>query len=345
MTGQRTRKSHHGCFQCKRRSVKCDEKRPQCSNCDNRRDTCCYATSGPLLWAETGGECYTKRQEMMMSSPEQGIPNNYSHDIVTHHACHKTSTMIQFNISHLKLLLNWTTSTCRSISRNHADSQVWQSIIPQQALSCPYLMHGIFAVSALHLALSGDFHGNERHALIETAELHQSEAIKMFTKQVDQMAPLEYNASFALSSLLIGFAFAFPLSVATQHQTQFSSLDELIEVFILIRKMNNFSTPMIDNVQKSELGGLLLVEQSQSSLSESSQLAIKALRELLNAVSSPTYGDYHVFADTIDCLENLLTELDGAAEMVSRSFIWICEVPVAFIDCLQGYNSFALMPL
>ncbi|KOC14658.1 hypothetical protein AFLA70_74g003281 [Aspergillus flavus AF70] len=39
MTASRRKsKSRHGCFQCKRRSIKCDEKRPQCSNCENRRD-------------------------------------------------------------------------------------------------------------------------------------------------------------------------------------------------------------------------------------------------------------------------------------------------------------------
>ena len=207
-------------------------------------------------------------------------------------------------------------------------------------------MHGIFAISALHLVLSNGCHKTERHGLLETAESHQSEAIKMFTKPAeDQIEPSQHTASFALSSLLIGFAFAFPLSVTTVHQTQFGSLDELMEVFKLIRKMHNFSTPIMDRIQGSELGGLLWVEQSHSNLSESSRLAIKDLRELVSAVYSPSQGDYCIFVDTIDCLEKLLAELDVTGDMVSCSYRWIYEVPAEFIDYIQEYNSLALVIL
>jgi hypothetical protein len=114
---------------------------------------------------------------------------------------------------------------------------VWQRVIPQRALSCPYLLHGIFAVSALHLALSSDCPEKEQQVLIEDAEHHQSEAIRMFTEIGDQLGPSENVESFALSSLLIGSAFAFPLAVATRCRTRASPLDELIGVFMLIRKM------------------------------------------------------------------------------------------------------------
>jgi hypothetical protein len=212
-------------------------------------------------------------------------------------------------------------------------------------LSCPYLLHGIFAVSALHLALSSDCPEKEQQVLIEDAEHHQSEAIRMFTEIGDQLGPSENVESFALSSLLIGSAFAFPLAVATRCRTRASPLDELIGVFMLIRKMINFSTPLIDGVQKSELGGLFMVEEVQTSLSNSSQLAITALHEMLNAAYPPRHENNQVFTDAIDRLEQLLSKLDGAVEMVSRSFIWVCEVPAAFIDLLRGHNPLALIIL
>ncbi|PYI01445.1 hypothetical protein BO78DRAFT_267512, partial [Aspergillus sclerotiicarbonarius CBS 121057] len=344
---RRTPKSRHGCSQCKRRSVKCDEKRPQCSNCEKRQVHCHYATPGPWLWAQPGSchDSTTATPEATMSQ-EQGVPSQRGNQIATQYTSHRApSSASEFNTQHLILLLNWSTSTCHSIARNDADSPVWQSVVPRRALSCPLLLHGLFAVSALHLALSSHCHGNEQQALVEDAQCHQSEAIKMFTEITDSWGPSEHRASFALSSLLIGSAFAFPLAVARQPQTKASPLDELIEVFMLIRRMMNFSTPTIDAIQNSDLAGLLFVEDVQLSPSESSQLAIEALHKLLNATCLPGLGNCQVLADAINCLEELLGQLDSAVEMVSRSFIWVCEVPAAFLDLLQEYNPLALVIL
>ncbi|KAB8201692.1 hypothetical protein BDV34DRAFT_237511 [Aspergillus parasiticus] len=252
MTASRRKsKSRHGCFQCKRRSVKCDEKRPQCSNCENRRDICRCATPGPLLWANN-----TTSNRHGTSSPTN-----------------------QLNIPHLKLLLNWTTSTCHTISRNHADARVWQALIPEKAVSCPNPLDGIFAVSALHLAMTR-----------------------------------ETNVGFALSSLLIVFAFGFPLATASQHQPKVNSLDELVQIFKLSRRMIKFATPTMN-------------EEVQSSLSSSSRVVINALREQLNTVCSPTHEHYQAFPDTVACLEKFYVELDGTGDIVSRASMWICDVP------------------
>ncbi|PWY70775.1 hypothetical protein BO83DRAFT_379504 [Aspergillus eucalypticola CBS 122712] len=251
----------------------------------------------------------------------------------------------QFNTQHLRLLLTWTTSTCHTISRINADARIWQENIPHQALSCPSLLHDIFAVSALHLALSSDCERAEKQALIEDAEAHQSEAIKMIMEFDNQLESSKLFESFVLSSLLVGSAFSFPLAVATHCETEGNMLDELIGVFILIRKMMSFSTPIILRIQESELCGLLLKEETQSSPSQSSQEAIASLHELLNTTYSQENENHRAFADTIDCLENLLGRLDGAGEIVSWSFNWICEVPAAFIVLLQEHNPLALVIL
>lgn len=87
---------------------------------------------------------------------------------------YKVPSSSQFSTLHLKLLLNWTTSTCYSISRSDTDFRVWQSVIPEQALSCPHLLHGIFAVSSLHLALSSNCQGEDRQQSSRHSETQAS---------------------------------------------------------------------------------------------------------------------------------------------------------------------------
>ncbi|OGM47156.1 NADH-ubiquinone oxidoreductase subunit B [Aspergillus bombycis] len=332
----------YGIFQIQK---KCDEKRPQCSNCDNRRDICRYATPGPWLWTNnaTSDGSTAAQPEGMMGSREGALHGHPSPTDDPRIGPEVSPPMSEFNIPHLRLLLNWTTSTCHTLSRNDADSRVWQTVIPEQALSCCHLMHGIFAVSALHLAITSECHGSERQTLVEAAEQHQSEAIKMFTKIGDDVEPPSHNVSFALSSLLIGFAFGFPLAVGSQHPTKANSLDELVEVFLLSRKMIKFATPIMDEVHRSQIGDLLLVAEVQSNLSSASRVVINALHGLLNTVYSPTYEHYQVFTDTIACLEKLYTELDSTGDIVSRAFMWMCDVPERFIGFVQASNPFALV--
>jgi hypothetical protein len=45
------KKSRAGCLTCKRRHVKCDETRPNCSPCSTSHRNCEYSESGSLTWA------------------------------------------------------------------------------------------------------------------------------------------------------------------------------------------------------------------------------------------------------------------------------------------------------
>ncbi|PWY93566.1 hypothetical protein BO94DRAFT_543778 [Aspergillus sclerotioniger CBS 115572] len=106
--------------------------------------------------------------------------------------------------------------------------------------------------------------------------------------------------------------------------------------------MHNFSAPIKDRILMNELGGLLLIERSHSSLSKSSQRVIKALRELMSTVYSPSQRGYHVLVDAINCLKKLLAEIDSAVDIVLITYMWFCEVALGFIECLQQYNSLTL---
>lgn len=63
--------------------------------------------------------------------------------------------------------------------------------------------------------------------------------------------------------------------------------------------MIKFATPTMNEVHTSEIGGFLLVEEVQSSLSFSSCVVINALRKQLNTVCSGTHEHYQAFADIV----------------------------------------------
>lgn len=63
----------------------------------------------------------------------------------------------QLDTSDTALFAHFIDSTSLSISKNNATLELWQHIVPGLATQHPFLLHGLLAISALHLAsLSSD---------------------------------------------------------------------------------------------------------------------------------------------------------------------------------------------
>lgn len=63
-------------------------------------------------------------------------------------------------------------------ARSGADeNQIWRDALPRIALQTSYLMHGILALSALHIAYS---HPGDRNRYLQAFDRHQSVALASF---------------------------------------------------------------------------------------------------------------------------------------------------------------------
>ncbi|RAH73935.1 Zn(II)2Cys6 transcription factor domain-containing protein [Aspergillus aculeatinus CBS 121060] len=377
---EQKKKSHHGCLRCKQRS--CDEKRPDCSNCIKRQEICHYAASGPWLWtqpsihvahanrtasASTRGPALHRQPPNPMSRPAKGTHQ----DPLLMTTIPPSFPPIKTSPHHHPLLLNWTTSTCHSIARTPIDGRIWQTVIPQQALRCPQLFHGLLAVSSLHLALQqstlAPSQDHQKSSLITAAEHHQSAAITLLTQALPISTDTDKTTTFALSCLLVGFAFAFPLAVTQDHRQ--NALDDLLNIFTHIHKMMAFSTPTIPHLRTSEMGDLLHLDHDDNTntlknhlppnLSPSSRQAITIILQHLNhsltrssTSSSREYssGEHLIYLTTITHLGHLLAEHDDTdpttpKDLVSASFLWICSLPTGFLDLLRHRRPLALVIL
>jgi hypothetical protein len=86
-------------------------------------------------------------------------------------------------------------------------SNPWKEDLPQLALSCDYLMHGILATGALHLAyLSSDPKEKERYTYL--ASQHHDVAFGPFQQALASIKADNASHLFAFSILLNAFSFA-----------------------------------------------------------------------------------------------------------------------------------------
>ncbi|CAG8893776.1 unnamed protein product [Penicillium egyptiacum] len=197
-------KSHHGCTQCKKRRIKCDETRPCCGSCQKKYLSCTFNSYHPerlRLWgsAETG--------------PGQ---ENGSAAILP--------------LGKLELLHHWHTAIALSLSQNEALIEVFQTHVPRKGLTHPFLMHSILAISALHLSRgSSDSHA-QRYT--EIAIQHHSLALSLCAPLLSNVTSTNCHAVFACSVLITSFSFAYQ-GLNTMFESM--SVNEVIEVFKLVR--------------------------------------------------------------------------------------------------------------
>ncbi|KAF1990045.1 hypothetical protein K402DRAFT_390364, partial [Aulographum hederae CBS 113979] len=188
--GRRMIKSHRktrtGCSQCKARRVKCDERKPSCSNCLRLCKPCSLLTTtpGPLptSWAQPNKWC---RSSLVDASAAASTALTNASDLA-------------LDRSDLELLHHYATSTSGTVADSKGVS-IYRDKIPKMATEYPFLLHGILAISAIHLA---SLNRHRRHSLLRKACLHEDLALPSFRQLTSTVTARNCDALFSFSGLV-----------------------------------------------------------------------------------------------------------------------------------------------
>jgi hypothetical protein len=105
----------------------------------------------------------------------------------------------------LALLHHFRESTCFSLSSDPQVQKIWKTVVLEMACTNLYLMRGLLACSALHLA---DLQPVRRRELTIRAVSHQDEALPLFRSVTSSINDLNCHAAYAFCHLLVVFAYA-----------------------------------------------------------------------------------------------------------------------------------------
>ena len=118
------------------------------------------------------------------------------------------SKELQVGEQETSLLQHYVASTSLTLAdgvETWAQVSIWQEVIPQLAAKSPFLMHGILACSALHLAY---LNASERQGYLMTAAMHQELAIPLFRKAVSSTNAENCHAILAFVHIIAICSFA-----------------------------------------------------------------------------------------------------------------------------------------
>ncbi|KAL7921516.1 hypothetical protein ACQKWADRAFT_295267 [Trichoderma austrokoningii] len=172
-------KSKRGCFQCRKRRVKCDEKVPTCSACIRRREPCSFR---PLSFRRETEKPRAAVGEVPRSiSQQHGLALDEVDEVV--------------NLLQMKLFHHFQHETIPTLL---FPSEAWDNAL-QLSFSFPSLMHAMLCESARHLSFL--FPDEQKYATAATT--HLTKSLRLYCEDLSRnFTPSNVDAFMATTTLL-----------------------------------------------------------------------------------------------------------------------------------------------
>lgn len=361
MTMRRShKKSRNGCKECKRRHIKCDERRPACSNCVTSDRQCSYL----LLYQHTpphpsplaGSPACVDSPALTSSAPESEAEKPS-----------RVSGLLGegYSLLHLELFHHFDRNYSSSFSPGLPELEPVLQLAVREAFVWPYLMDQLLAVSAAHKSTLADGDSHSARSV-----LYRTEATRLQTRAVARLGHVsqceisdENCVALFLFSMFLGQHALFDVFSSSPLGDLAAVLDRFTHCIGLhrgIRAIASTTLPRVRAQFQSDLGlGPEHPEEApqpvaQGVLDKGSECA--ALLELLRNKSQLTSTAKQACCDAVELLQQMfdsarptLTSGAGTGTAPARRFIVVQEWPVrvsaAYADLLSERRPEALVIL
>ncbi|KAL5334113.1 hypothetical protein BJX70DRAFT_30744 [Aspergillus crustosus] len=332
------KKSRHGCKPCKQRRVKCDETRPVCNNCSQREEPCEYVTESSYIWAadEPPLRRTRRRKEPREDVESPGAPFRLLDTLGGSQPPPLTPTV---DITQLRLLVNWQHETCQFFSRDTETRIVWQIYLVDEALKTPSLMHGILAVSALHLALSEP--AEDQAFWLGLATAHKGQALPCLREGLQRVTPDNAKAMMGLSALVVAYAFGSALTDVADVERP--SLDALNNVFVLCRGVQQITSQANAFLQQSNFAPVVTPGNPGFEMPDHVKDSLDRLDQLNTQCLHAGDHDAATYTNVITALRGLTTYAFAQPNSMTLPAGWAIRVSQEYLGYLQDKEPFALV--
>jgi hypothetical protein len=260
----------------------------------------------------------------------------------------------------LELLLHFNTSTGPSIaSQNPLNSSIWSTSVPQRALSHPFLMHGIFAISALHLAYLHRLTDPTKQREYEIlAAKHESIALPMFRDEARRIERCNCDVVFAFSALVVVYAMASPGGsdrLLGGDEQEGGGGGGLLEWLLLLRGVDAITRERHGMFGGSPLEPLINLERFKNRvLQPTDEIYLDALGQLfvtphLTGVTAERSADLQVYRETLSHLRLAYTTPSSSSSQYLPNqpvpYIFFTLVPKRYLELLRKREPEALVLL
>lgn len=248
----------------------------------------------------------------------------------------------------LEILHHYTTSTCYTLSRSPAVQAIWRDQAPRIGFQTPPVLHGILALSALHLSNSDP---SRREHCLAHAQMHHNIAVKEMVPLVSSLASENGEALFMFTSLTCMFSCAKP-SAAGDFLVLFER-GTLSEWARLFRGTTTVIQSGGENLRTGRLAPIFLNGSSLTAAHrappalEQGRPHIWELQKMMQKECPSHLPAREIYQNTLDELARTLGVAlkPGAGRRLETAdvFRWLLDVSDEYLDLLRQEAPIALI--
>jgi hypothetical protein len=265
-----------------------------------------------------------------------------------------TEICTSLEVNNLELLHFYTTTTSFTLSNRPELQQIWQQVVPQIAFTHHFLLHGILAFSALHLARSQP----ERKTLLYAkATAHHDIGLGMFRTAMSNITPQNCDACLAFSTIVAAYAWASSHQAGDLFVSDTSSSEEKpnVEWASLLRGVYSLLDAAGDWMTSSLMKPILHPHPIDPRLAKEADHEVSVKLTALSQLWDSSPGKFNVIE--LEALKETLALLhedcglvasssdDRQIDIVSVVYAWPIKVPEAFLVMVKELKPEALIVL
>ncbi|KFZ00013.1 hypothetical protein V500_01204 [Pseudogymnoascus sp. VKM F-4518 (FW-2643)] len=360
------KKSKSGCQECKRRHMKCDERRPSCVNCTTSERTCTYLdvgrkppslssaspiTSPALSHASRASFAGSPAATSATTVPNASFSPLGSSPVSSERQSQFTPSTISpviagstipyggnsaVNMLHLELFYHAINEGALYIGAGQSHAKAMTDLVIPPALSHPFLMNEVLALSSLHLAI---LHPNRQQQLESVAAELQTGALSSFNQTCHQVTPSNCLPMFIFSSLIGNHVFYTTFKSHSENFHEF--LEEFVKYMQLHRGVRSVISNNWEHLRGITAKALMLGDDTKlPTAGEPQGNECDSLRSLLDTadLGPATKKTY------IQAVNNLQWAFDAQRirSVVGLTFAWPIQISSEYVDLLKQRRPEAL---
>ncbi|KAI1379584.1 Upc2 protein [Hypoxylon crocopeplum] len=333
-------KSRNGCTVCKKRRVKCDESRPQCRNCVISERLCSYLE-------QSSGDHDAGRSHSILT-PALSVSTVSGESIWTGDGDGQpdtgaSATGTTFEAIHMILLHHAECNMASYMALQGAIRPIIDAAV-NSALTAPYLLDQLLALSALHLSTQNTATSSLYHH--HATEL-QTRALRLFNQSREDVGERNYMPTFLFATLL--GIHVLRDTLAARHQDLGSFVGAYVAYARLHRGVRAVTSTHWDRILQSELKPLMYIAARADDIEKQARGSeTELLRQFLETseLASSSVGA------CLDALRWVQWALDTAAREPGRfdvavhaTLAWALVVPDRYVEALYQHQPEALVVL
>ncbi|WAO91728.1 Zn(2)-C6 fungal-type domain-containing protein [Fusarium falciforme] len=330
------RKSRNGCAICKKRHIKCDERRPVCGHCEISERDCYYIVPKK---AKMGASPYEK--ELTTSAWLETASTSRDPELPASPNLHDIESDELFTFEHLQLLYN--------IQEHMTNWMMVPDLLKplangyvNAALKTPYLMNQLLALSAMHLSTVNPESSSH---YTSTANHLRHRALRGFNKELDDTSQSNATSQFFFASLLALHYFAETISGVPEQEFP-TTLRHMLEYFRLHRGARVLSDRAHPTLMGSSVVGWLItaVEESKKEThTPSESCAILATMLQASDLNEESLEACEGARESLDLVHRWIQGPNGWG--VHALLGWSNLIPLRFLSLLEKQTPEALVIL